>query len=305
MKLPRDAQANARGFVQERARPLERARYACHFQGGSAEAVCSALAAFQNADGGFGHALEPDVRLPGSSVIATTVGLQILREVGAGEDSPLARGAVRYLLDAYDAEHECWPQIPPAANEWPHAPWWTYEEDPEGWRRLLANPRAEIVGYLCEYAALVPGGLRERLVSAAVEHLEANADSLDMHDLYCYIRLAETPALPQEARATMQPLLAQAIDRVVVRDPARWTGYCARPLDLVSSPDSPFAPGLAEAIDANLDYLIEQQLEDGTWPLTWSWASDYPDAWAEAEREWKGIKVVANLRILQSFGRLA
>ena len=304
MMLSRNMQERARVFLFEEARPLERSRYAYHFGHGDAHAVCAELAAFQNDDGGFGHALEPDVRLPGSSVIATTVGLQVLREVGAGEHSQLVQGAMRYLIDTYDEEHECWPQIPPETNDAPHAPWMTYQDDPEGWRKLLANPRAEIIGYLCEHAGLVPSDLRERLVAAAVTHLEANAGSLEMHELYCYLRLVDAESLHGEARDTMLPLLTQAVDRVVVREPAKWTGYCARPLDLVSSPDSPFAAMLGAAIDANLDYLIEQQQNDGAWPLTWSWAADYPEAWAQAERDWKGVRVVRNLRVLRSFGRL-
>lgn len=50
----------ARSFIYHNARPLDIARWQYHFEGGSNEAVLTALAAYQNEDGGFGHALEAD-----------------------------------------------------------------------------------------------------------------------------------------------------------------------------------------------------------------------------------------------------
>ena len=65
----------ARAFLAEGARPREQARLAFHLDGADADAVIHELAQFQNADGGFGHALEGDFRLPDSSPLATWVGL--------------------------------------------------------------------------------------------------------------------------------------------------------------------------------------------------------------------------------------
>jgi len=50
----------ARKWICLNARPIDRARFAYLFENGSREAVLSALAEYQNEDGGFGHALEAD-----------------------------------------------------------------------------------------------------------------------------------------------------------------------------------------------------------------------------------------------------
>jgi hypothetical protein len=50
----------ARAFIYRNARPLDIARFQYHFENGSKDAVLTALAAYQNEDGGFGHALGPD-----------------------------------------------------------------------------------------------------------------------------------------------------------------------------------------------------------------------------------------------------
>ena len=75
-------------LTSDEVRPLEQQLYRYHFDGGTAAEVITELARFQNADGGFGHGLEPDLRLAGSSVIATTVALQRCREIHAPERCP-------------------------------------------------------------------------------------------------------------------------------------------------------------------------------------------------------------------------
>ena len=56
----------AADFLWRNARLLERTMFAQEFLGGPPDAVLNALMAYRNADGGFGSALEPDVRAPGS-----------------------------------------------------------------------------------------------------------------------------------------------------------------------------------------------------------------------------------------------
>ena len=156
------------------------------------------------ADGGFGNAMEPDLQLPDSSALATSVGLQVLREFGAAPSHPLVRDAMGYLMQAYDASGNVWPIIPPNTDDAPHAPWWTYSENiAESWGGFMLNPRAEIVGYLWDYAAWVPSGMARKLTGAVFEHVDAHPLDIEMHELLCLIRLAETPALPAEDRARL------------------------------------------------------------------------------------------------------
>ena len=103
----------ARDYLLQQARPLEAARYRYHFEGATAEAVLAALAVFQNPDGGFGHALEPDLRTPASSVLATSVAFQVMAEVDAPADHPLVQGALAYLLASFDSAAHRRPIIPP------------------------------------------------------------------------------------------------------------------------------------------------------------------------------------------------
>ena len=53
-------------FIWENARLLERAIFSYHFYSGSDIRILEILKTYQNEDGGFGHALEPDLRTPDS-----------------------------------------------------------------------------------------------------------------------------------------------------------------------------------------------------------------------------------------------
>ena len=305
MNLSMANMERAGAFIHSAARPLEQALFAYYFHAGTPEEVYAQLAHFQNPDGGFGRALEPDLRLPASSVYVTTIGLQILRDLATPAAHPLTHGAIRYLLQTFDAERQRWPIIPPAASEAPHAPWWSYGDDlPARFGEYLANPRAEILGYLYDYAELVPHALIQELTEAIISHLASQPDAMEMHDLLCYLRLLETRSLPEAVRTPLLRKLQVVVDRTVAREPADWEHYGLQPLSVISSPTSPLAPLLGEAIDRNLDYLIAHQGADGAWGPSWTWGDLFPETWPAAEREWKGVITVSTLRKLQTFGRL-
>lgn len=305
--LSRDGQAKAQAFIRQYARPLERAMYVYVFEGGVKDAVFTALAAFQNSDGGFGHALEPDLRLPDSSVLATTVGLQVLRDAGAWADHPLVRGAMRYLMQRFDPAAGVWPITPPNVDDAPHAPWWTYGENvAESWNHFLVNPRVEIIGYLHDYMPPgLPAWVRDTLTRDTVAYIDEAPDKIQMFDLLCYNRLIQSRALPEPTRQALIEKLMPWVDTLVIKDPAAWEGYGLAPLELVDTFSSPFAGLLAGAVAQNLDFEIDHQREDGSWQPKWTWGNLYPETWPQAKQDWAGVLTLKMLRTLKAFGRLA
>src|SRR5690242_7924367 len=87
-----DVLKQARDFVLRNARLLERATFAAHFEGASAPPVLRALAAYQNPDGGFGLALEPDKRDPNSQPVDVQFALETMDAV-EGFDMGMAKRA--------------------------------------------------------------------------------------------------------------------------------------------------------------------------------------------------------------------
>jgi hypothetical protein len=300
LKLTKARQQYAQTFIKTQARPLEKALYGYHFQEGTKKAVFAELAKFQNTDGGFGNALEPDLRLKDSSVIATSTALQVLIDLEAGEDHPLVKAAMAYLLDTYHAEAKAWPIAPPNTQDAPCAPWW---DDPAGFN-WHSNPRPSIISTFFDYSGLVPADLRDELTEAVVATLETLTDEIEMHELYCYLQLLEVKTLPENLRGRMLQKLEPAVKQAVSTDPATWEGYGLQPLSIVNRPDARFAGSFTAAIEQNLDFLINKQDESGAWWPSWSWGDRFPTAWEVSKLQWAGFITLGNLKVLRSFGRL-
>ncbi len=190
IKLSEKGQARTRQYIDMNGRSLDRRLYEYHFQVGDRDVVFKTLSAFQNDDGGFGYALEPDIRTPASSAITTSLGLLYLQDIGATFEEPMGQAAIEYLLSIYDSDKEVWPIITPEVEDAPHAPWWNYSDSAQDFSDFLANPRACIIGHLYQDKELVSAGFLEQVTRSLLEYLEnifsilfEHARSLMLHEL--------------------------------------------------------------------------------------------------------------------------
>lgn len=301
--LSREAFTRARSFLFRSGRRLDRARFQHRFESVPASEVVAELARFQNPDGGFGHGLEPDLRTPASSAIATSAAFAVLREVGAPGTDPVVRSGIDYLLKTYDNDRSGWEIVPPQVEQAPHAPWWTYANIDQTFDGCRIAPTADLLGVLHDYAEVVPADLLAHLTDTVLDRLTAAAD--DMDAFQCAVMLAAARRLPGQVRARVVEVLTAGVHRVLDPDPAAWSTYALQPLDVVTSPRSVLASVIDRAtIDTNLDYWINTQQADGAWPLTWSWAEVDEPAWRQAEQDWQGHQIVERLTVLHEYGRL-
>ena len=267
------------------------------FEGGSAEEVLRELSLFQNTDGGFGNAMEPDFRLPMSSAIATSIGLQYISQLKLGVLPVIAVQAMQYLHATLDEASLHWDPVPPIVDEYPRATWWEYEN----WRENSVNPGVELAGYLWEFPGILPDNVREQLTDQAFRHLAAQEEILEMHDLLCYMRFAER--LPAAMSADLYSQLDRHVEARVSRTREDFVEYGVRPEQLAPSPTSHYYPLLRELVEESLDVTIETQAGDGSWRPRWSWGR-FPLEWERAQREWRGILTLNGLRVLAAYGRI-
>jgi hypothetical protein len=302
--LSAEAFGRAKDYLMTSGRPLEQARFKYLFASGTLEEVASALAAYQNPDGGYGHALEPDAFTPTSGALATSIGLGVLRDCGATADHAQVRGAVGYLLSLLDPEEKVWRIIPADANDYPHAPWWTDENGSlrEGFGGYEVNPRADLVGLLHTYATLVPADLLDDLTERTITSIEAGEQ--EAHALICAVRLAETQELPARYRDRLAPRVCALVKQTAALDPAAWSEYGPQPLWYVSAPDALCAADVGAALPANLDFRIAEQAEEGSWKPTFNWGGMYPDDAPKSERDSTSVLTYNALAQLRAFGRI-
>jgi hypothetical protein len=279
----------AEQFLAASARVLEWRQFERLFRNGGAGPVQDAVAAYLNPDGGFGHALEPDGRCPGSQPVAIDFALRALLDTDAW-DHGLAQGACDWLAAHAPAEGGA-VFVDPSITGWPHAPWWVPEEGGP------ASPVA--TGILA--GTLHAAGTTHPWLDRATELLWSLIGSLgdvgpyDMRALLWFLDHVPDQERARKAVAEIGPLI---FDRdLVALDPAT-PGEVHFPLDFAPEPGS-LARDLFEpkVIEANLDHLAAAQHEDGSWTVNWM-------AWSPtAMREWSGHKTVHTLRLLRAHGR--
>ena len=283
------ALSRARDFLLRNGRLLERRLFEHHFEGASAEPVVRALLAYQGRDGGFGSALEPDKRDPGSQPVDVQIAFETLDAVDAF-DPLLVRRACDWLASVATTEGGV-PFALPSVNSAPHAPWWTVEgaQPPAD-----INPTAAIVGLLLKHGIDHPWVARgEAFCWSVIE----TSQTTQFHDLMPMIVFLEHASDRPRAQAALGDL-AQRIPDLVELD-ADAVGYVKKPLDWAPSATS-FCHKLfpAEVLDLHLTGLAARQGEDGGWPISWETVGPGP------QLEFRGVVTVAALRTLQTYGVL-
>jgi hypothetical protein len=307
MQLTRDRFEAAREYLMYRARRVDRVLFEFRFENGDAGKVVESLEAYQNHDGGFGQALEPDLRSPSSSGLATAHALDVLREVACDAQLPVLKDAIQYVLESLDPKSRVWPVAPVDVNDYPHAPWWHDQDDSlarvfDGYQIV---PRALILAALHSYQELLPDGWLIEVTEDTVRFIEtAPVDALRSDGFVWAGKLAQTPGLKAEYAGRLKVRLIQVVPEVVSTDPAEWSGYTLPPLKAAPGPDYLAASLLDDAIEEHLDYTVRSQGDDGAWDPVWDWGENYPEVWDVAKEEWRGHLTLEYLTILRSYNRL-
>lgn len=307
--LPPEAFARARAFLTQRGRPLDLARFRHAFENPDAASVLDALRTYQNEDGGFGRALEPDCRAPHSSVLATMMALRVLQELEVAADEPLLRDAVDWLHAHLhsDLDGSVWPFLPAQAEAFAHAPWWNQSREGELARTFggfRVNPRAEIVGRLWRWPGLLADGLLAQLTVEARDAVLAGLDERDVNSHGAAAVFAGNASIPDDHRLPVLEYLADVLPGRVQTAPDAFTEHGLNPLLAAPTPDHPLAHALEEPLSAALLHLISAQADDGAWGPNWSWMGQFPEVWPTAEAEWRSALTVDALLTLRAWGRL-
>jgi hypothetical protein len=289
----------AADFLAASARVLDRRVFQRLFADGAAEPVRDAVAAYRNADGGFGHALEPDLRTPASQPAAVEMALRIM-DLADAWDERLVRDAIDWLVTIAPAEGGTTFVLPTLAQA-PHAPWWVA---PEGNPASLIQT-GQIAGLLysrgfahpwLDGATRVMWELIEALTAPGAPGPDDTApNGYEMFGVLAFLEQAPDRARAEQAFGRVGRLLLSS--GLVALDPDA-EGETFSPLDFAPLPGSIARPLFdAATIDAHLDHLAAAQRADGGWMFNWP-------AWSRAaEADWRGFITVDALRVLRANGR--
>ncbi|HEY0606614.1 MAG TPA: hypothetical protein VGD58_27055 [Herpetosiphonaceae bacterium] len=280
---------SARTFIVGNARLLERRRYEYLFADGGHQPVLAALLGYQNPDGGFGNALEPDKRTGTSQPIDQELALRFLDEIDGERE--VALRICDFLQTITTAEGGV-PFVLPTVRDAPRAEWWNTESDEPP---ATINPTASIAGLL--YKLGVEHPWLDRATAFCWRQIEDG--ELGGHDFFCVLHFLEHVPDRQRAEQAFERVSRQLLDSgLVALDPAA-EGYVFMPLDFAPAPSNLARRLFDDAtIEKHLDALESRQQPDGGWPIAW------PPVSPGCELEYRGIVTVNALKTLQAYGRL-
>jgi len=281
----------AADFIWRTARLLDRHRFAFHFLAADSQPVVEALRPYQNLDGGFGNALEPDLRSPDSQPVPTLTALGMLDEIARMDATLLAR-ICAYLPTITTSEGGV-PFVLSSAHAYPRAPWWEPEDPPVA----SLNPTASIAALFYKHSVEDPW-----LVSATAYcwrklAILEETSPYEMRAILPFLDAVPDRTRAEEVFARVGPKILE--QKLVALEPTTQEDTHT-PLHYAPHPQS-LARGLfsTEVIEAHLDALAASQQEDGGWPVNWY-------SWSPAVTlEWRGVVTIEALLTLRAYGRLA
>ena len=312
----------AKTFIYRNARPIDYARWCYHFENGTTEDVLKALQAYQNEDGGFGHALEADCWNPNSAPMQTWCATEMLRELFVSskdenvlefiKNSDVVKGILQYLESSLDAEENGWGNCIESNNDYPHAPWWGYSQPAEESQKLedrfndMYNPTAALVGFILVYASMENSIYQkaQRIAAKAIEDILAVEGLSDMHVISCFIELYEyikmTKVSDEFKMHELEEKLKSLVHKTISHDKEQWgKSYLCKPSQYIQSKESMFFEQNQEMALFECEFIKKTQSADGTWSIPWAWGA-YPEEWAVSKNWWKSDVIIKNCLYLQN-----
>ena len=275
-------------FIWLHARLIDRHRFAHLFAGADPEPVVRTLHGYRNADGGFGNALEPDLRTPTSQPAGVQHALEMLGEAGAFAD-PMVRGACDFLATIARPDGGV-PFVLPMALDHPRAPWWQ------------AADESSLIQTAANAAVLLEQGASHPWLDGATAFCWERIDAGRFDGAYdARFAVAFLDAVPDgdRAEAALERIAPRLVDSGLVALEPETAGETFTPLHYAPWPGSRSRRMFAsDVVERHLDALAAAQQEDGGWTFAWP-------AWAPAAaHEWRGYVTVQALKVLRANGRL-
>ncbi len=281
-------------IIKNLSRPLDYAKWKYLNNDASKEDVIKELLKYQNGDGGFGHGIEPDFLNPNTSPIGTWQATTYLKDLDMTGEEPIVKDILRYLESGFDFNGRMWLNTVPTNNIFPHAIWWTDQEDNYSW-----NPTIALAGFYAVY------GDKHNDFYHTIEiiikdgfnwYLNHKSEDIEVHvlscfnELYDYLFNANINGLIDLNQ--FKNKLIKDVYYHVEKDITKWdTNYCFKPSNFFNKKSSIHYPALKKVVEDELKYLEVYFKNKQTFPITWQWATDYEE-FEQAKKYWEAILTI-------------
>ena len=278
----------AANFIWKHGRLLERRIFEYSFFQGSKENIVTSLKAYQNDDGGFGSALEPDLRAPESQPLHMEFALWTLYDCKI-KDLEMSFKACEYVSKHADLINGI-PTIFESSTNYPRAGHWENQFSTQPSLDRLTG----LVGLLKWQGINHPW--LDSAVDVSLNNMltKRNDDAHTILTSFCLLEsLPQTEDITQLFDKLSKELLTTA---KFLRMDAYSQNYGLSPLEFAPSPSS-YCNGIfsKDTVTQHLKVLMSQQSDDGGWQISWEPPSE------TAKLEWRARLTLKNLMVLERY----
>jgi hypothetical protein len=294
---------NTIAWLYRNGRPLDVARYQYLFLNKDQILVEEILKSYQNADGGFGHGLEPDSQNPFSSPITTWMAFEVIDELGLDNNHEIVQKTIKYLTEVAPKRDGLYLSTIPTNNIYPHAPWWTYSPEGSVWGY---NPSIAIAGFIYKHH------ITKEQKSQAAELIQRGINDFlkdpsdNMHEIRAFLDMVnyvKNLTNFDNHEKFLNKLLEQ-VEHTLEKNPDLWfKAYCTRPLQYFDKPNTFGYDKFEDLAKLEASMILSSLNRDSIWDVTWDW-DQYPEAKVLAIRDWQSSLIIGYLKILNNYDLL-
>ncbi len=244
--------SKARDFVYRNGTLFERALFAWLFDGASLERLQQIILCYKNADNGFGHGFEHDLKAPQSNPLALEYLLSVMRHCDI-PPGPILQGSAAWVESQMDDEGNL--GNPPENRDYPHQWWWREN----GGQTMPDSIVGNLIHFGCAGPSLIEKTKRWARSKLTLETIAEN-EWLFMayHAFDFFFAVDDFPGLERFRGATVDNI----IDCAIKAPENQFDSLFA----FAPTPDSPVARALPDGLLARyLDALASAQQDAGHW----------------------------------------
>jgi len=305
-KLTREQFQKAKEYMKTQAQDIDLTLFEHYFENKPLNEVINVLEQYQNEDGGFGK-LDYDFECPDSCLKHTESACRYifaLRNIPC--EHPMIKKLIAYIIENYNSITGEWNNLTvPAVNDYPHAPWWHYNEPetfiPKDRAELIdhydPNTNSALAGVLVKYNSLVPKELLGTIKGIVIDKINSGYEfgQYGMNsDIYFITALSD-----EQLKKNLLNILMGNGKLISLLDKIWGTENAYKLCHWIDSPNHPYYPLYKDSVSMNFDFLINSQEQDGSWSPNWGWGE--PDAWERVIKRLKGVLTVKFLWAMKKF----
>jgi hypothetical protein len=255
--------------------------------------ILNELQKFQNTDYGFGNALEPDIRMPNSSIACTNMAVQILQQIkDQSLTEELRQQIVTYYENVYIEELGRWRMVDELVDNYPRAIWWNYESVDSF---TYGNPNPEIIGFLYQNMKYLKKLNINKEINKVIKYIETDfEEEASMHSVLSMLHFYSK--MDKDVKYLIKEKLQKVIIKELEEANGNWKEYGLEPYK-ISIIDKKFLDSRRDEYNHNLIFNKEKIMQGLIHP-NWNW-HQFEEVFNNCKKEWNGYLTFNVLKALR------